>query len=197
MSGSLVGRVSRATVLFLSGILAASALTGSVAAAPSVRPFATQTRDFSCMGLAFEPIDDQTAGDWQDNMRIRRSEIGDGFFVCNAVLPDRAVVEQVSFALYDNTVVGLIQYCGLDRKGLTASTMDDPIQGLASVSATSMAGKPGFVRKSTSGISRATIDNASYAYYLQCQIAFDENAFSLGVGILGATVTYRISSTNG
>ena len=46
---------------------------------------------------------------------------------------------------------------------------------------------------STSSISHATIDNADYAYWLQCQ--FTDNIHWLG--IYGADVIYAISAANG
>jgi len=47
-------------------------------------------------------------------------------------------------------------------------------------------------RLSTSTITDATIDNASYAYWLQCGLRADATS-----GIYGADVIYKISSTKG
>lgn len=70
---------------------------------------------------------------------------------------------------------------------------------MAVVEPTGMSATPGTVRRSTSAISNATIDDASFAYWLQCQIIFGSGLTNTAGhnGIIGADVTYRISSTNG
>lgn len=50
------------------------------------------------------------------------------------------------------------------------------------------------VRLTTTSITNATVDNANYAYLLQCELA---NPGVGIVGIYGADVTYTISAANG
>mgnify|MGYP000199127570 CR=1 FL=1 len=54
-------------------------------------------------------------------------------------------------------------------------------------------------RLTSTAISHATIDEANFAYWLQCQIIFGTGLVNTAGhnGIIGADVTYRISSTDG
>jgi hypothetical protein len=69
-----------------------------------------------------------------------------------------------------------------------------------SVTNTGAADKPGVLRYTDSSISFATVDNANFAYSLQCQIVYHDGLLSsLGdrFGIIGADITYTISAANG
>lgn len=65
---------------------------------------------------------------------------------------------------------------------------------------TGMTPQPGLKRYSTTAIAAPTVDNGAYGYVWQCRIALDPEIAQIrspGVGIIGADVTYRISSANG
>ena len=194
MSRSLPGRIARSATMFIAGLLAASALSASVAAAPATVS-STLTRVTSCQGLNFHPIDSDQEYGYDSSLMIHpRGDIhvGSGFFVCDPELPDRAVVTKVSFTVRDPEDHAEVRLCGLFRAGLTTSTVGT-VQELAQVSSTGLAASPGVVRKTDSSIAHSTVDNGSWGYELQCQVHYTAGG-RLPVGILGASITYRISS---
>jgi hypothetical protein len=158
-----------------------------------------QTRAVSCAGFDFHPLDSRTAYGWKDGVRYRTEVAGDGWFVCAAHLPHRAVVKQLRFTIRDIAEEIALEYCALVRTSLIP---DGSIQVLAMVDGTSLAAKPGNIRRSDNSINFATVDDVNYAYSLQCQIQFDPSVSSVGPGtpyggIIGASVTYTISAANG
>jgi hypothetical protein len=54
------------------------------------------------------------------------------------------------------------------------------------------AATPGLIRLTDTSITSATIDNVKNAYYVQCDLNTP-----VGLGLYGASVTYKISSTKG
>lgn len=190
---------------------AAGILAGALFVAPGVTAVSapapaetTQMRVASCQGLNFHPITADTGYHYRNDRGVflyrtdaGRSDDPDGFFLCDPALPHRAVVTTVQFTVYDGVETSEVRYCALYRAGLNATNADDGSQLMAQVGTTGMAQKPGVVRKTTSSIAHATIDNANWAYTLQCQIYFPSGTSTNGVGIYGASVTYQISSTNG
>jgi len=196
VSNELAFRVARPATMFFAGLLAASALTGNVAAAPAVVS-STLTRSVSCMGLNFHAIDGATVTTWVGTRLAPGGRGGDGYVLCDPGLPNKAVVRKVEFTLYDNDTAAEVRYCALDRIGLTTSTANDPTQVLAQVVSTGLAETPGYVHLSTSAISHPTIDNVHDSYSLQCQLHLQAGHWNRESGIIGASVTYSISSTNG
>jgi hypothetical protein len=199
---SLFGRVLRPVVLLVAGMLVAHA-TLSITTSPTAAA-TTQTRVASCSGLNFHPIDDRTEYAWKGAALFRRSGEGDGWFVCDPGLPHRSVVTKVRFTVRDTFSGVSVQGCALRRTSLgNTGTGDATIgasQTLGTVPATGLDALPGTVRLSDPSISRATIDNAGYSYFLGCQIyAASPDFFATEPhgAIIGADVTYRISSTNG
>ena len=89
-----------------------------------------------------------------------------------------------------------MRHCALIRTSLKLTGV---VEALAVMSSTGMAAQPGTVRRSDTSISFATVDNANYAYSLQCEIAFDDSLLNVigKDGIIGADVTYTISAANG
>ena len=67
---------------------------------------------------------------------------------------------------------------------------------MGSVPATGIAAQPDVVRASDTTIRRATIDNALYGYWLQCDMHHSSPGDTGFVQIIGVLVTYRISSAN-
>ena len=197
MSQSVAGRVARPAVMFIAGLLAASALTSSVVAAPATVS-STLTRSVSCMGLNFHAIDGLTVTTWTGTRLAPGSRNGgDGYVLCDPGLPNKAVVRKVEFMVYDDDNAAEVRYCALDRIGLTMSTAADPTQVLAQVASTGMAETPGYVHLSTTAISHPTIDNVHDSYSLQCQLHLRAGHWNTDSGLVGASVTYTISSTNG
>ncbi len=102
----------------------------------------------------------------------------------------------VRFTLYDNSDLINIAYCALVRGSLGTGTGD--AQAMAVIDQTGMAATPGSVRRSDTTIVHATVDQAAYGYWLQCQIIYADTLVATDEnGIIGATVTYRISSADG
>jgi hypothetical protein len=192
-----LGRVTRPALTFVACMLLAQA-TVSIAANPAAPlTSVTYTRVTSCAGMNFHPINSATNYIFIDPMLSRWNDEGDGWFLCDPHLPNKAVVTKVRFTVFDDLDRINIVYCGLVRTSL--GTGSGGAQAMAVVNATGMSATPGTVRPSTSAISNATIDEASFAYWLQCQIIFGTglNNTAGHNGIIGADVTYRISSTNG
>jgi len=133
-----------------------------------------------------------------------RAEVGadeswyDGFFLCDPGLPHGAEVTKVQFTIRDVTDQAEVRYCALVRTGLSAlSAIQEPTV-MAQVPSTGRVAKPGVVRRSTTSITGAIIDNQKFGYTLQCQLDWDEATIAAdGAGIYGANVTYRIDSADG
>jgi hypothetical protein len=148
----------------------------------------TYTRAVSCHGLAWQPITYLTEHTAAGTLRSSGST---GYFICNPVLPHKAVVTRVRFTLYDNAAAGWVDNCALVRAGLT-STAAATAQVMASVGMTQSLGTVQRLEDTT--ISFATIDNMNYAYYLQCQIRLGSPNLQ---GIYGSDITYKITAANG
>lgn len=195
MSDSILGRVLRPVTLLLAGMLLGQ-VTLSVATPTTAAT--TRTRVASCSGLNFHPIHYQTTWRWDGHVLMRVTDAGDGWFLCDPNLPNKAVVTRVRFTLQDDDRDINIRFCGLMRASLTSGSTSS--QALATVSETGLTARPGTVRRTDGSISRATIDQSRYSYWLQCQIVFNGGLVRVEErhhGIIGADVTYKISSTNG
>jgi hypothetical protein len=184
--------------MFVAGLLAVSALSSRVIAAPA-DVATTLSRTASCAGLNFHPIDSRTTYQWTNRTLWRDTSAGDGWFLCDPKLPNKATVTRVRFTVHDDSSVTNVQYCGLARSGLTASNASSgDAVAMAVVPATGMDSAPGTVRLSDTTISHATIDESNYTYWLQCRVDLIVSAIGAPfAGIIGADVTYTISSTNG
>jgi hypothetical protein len=190
---SMFTRVLRPVTLLVAGMLLAQA-TLSVAAPTTAAT--TYTRAVSCAGLDFHPIDSRTQYRWEGRLLYRTTQGGDGWFLCDPNLPNKAKVTRVRFTVKDSTDLQSVTYCALSRGSLATSGSVDV---MADITGTGMAATPGVVRRSDTTISHATIDQTKYAYWLQCQIVWHPSLSSTAAnaGIIGADVTYTISSTNG
>jgi hypothetical protein len=187
-------RIVRPALLLVAGILVGH---GALAVAAPSAPQANQTRISSCAGYDFHPIDHKTEYTWDGRMIMRTSDKGDGWFMCAADLPHRAVVTKVRFTILDHSDITSYEYCGLVRIPLSIT---GAAQTLAlAVSGTGFGSMPGARRYSTTSIERATIDNGKFAYSFQCQARVLDGFTSIsgGGGIVGADVTYTISAANG
>ncbi len=196
MSMSPISRRLRPAILLAGGILLGQgALT---IAAPNAPAATRQTRVASCAGYDFHPIDNRTQEAWKGRVKYRRTSDGDGWFLCNANLPNRALVTKVRFTLMDDDDLQEVKYCGLIRTPL-ATTGATKVLALAG-SGTGVPEKPGVKRYSTTEIENPTVANAAYAYSFQCAILIHPSRPQPGeaaAGIIGADVTYTISSANG
>jgi hypothetical protein len=191
-------RISRPLFLMLAGVLVGATLVAPVSARvtgsgaePAVT---TYTRSASCAGLSFYPADTGTTYANAGTLRIRTDGSAGGYFRCDPGLPHGAVVTRVRFTLEDGSSSGEAGPCSLRRSGLTtasASTYDV----LASVSSTGVSAFPGTVRYADTTISNATINNGSYAYWLECWLT----GWGGGpyFGLYGADISYTITATKG
>jgi hypothetical protein len=195
----------RPSLLLLAGCLLGLALGGPGAAlSRTIRPAAMQTRIFTCTGLSFKPLVSSQTYNFLGFMLYTSST---GFFVCNAALPNKAVVTKVEFTLRDFYSDEELRYCALVRSGMTPATVDHS-DLLAELPTTGRTAAPGNVRLKTSAINFASVDNANFAYLLQCQFHYGSTAAAgdevgpsggnfTSAGIYGAVVTYKISAANG
>jgi hypothetical protein len=196
-----VTRLLRATRPVLLVVLGAVIGAGVAPAVATVRnqaaqPAVTQTRSTSCQGLNFHPIDSKTGYDWYGGEIRVTQPGGSNFLLCDPGLPNMAVVRKVQFTLHDESSIGEVRYCALYRSGLTPATaLTEEL--MAVVPTTGLAANPGTPRLSSATISKATIDNTKWGYYLQCQINVPGQGYSNFLGIYGADVVYTISAANG
>jgi hypothetical protein len=168
-----------------------------VAARSGPTPLATvYTRSASCAGLDFFPLDSATGYGSDGTARIRTDAAGSGYFMCNPGLPTGAVVTKVRFTLPAPTPgATATRKCGLQRVALSTSSATHT-DVMARVTDSDTLAHPGTVRLTDSTISRATVDNSQYGYYLQCQLYADPGFTSYG-RIYGADVIYTISAGKG
>jgi len=181
-------------LLFLGAILGAVLLGPGDATA-----LTTYTRSVSCSGFNFNPIDAITQKAWHPTERYlyrTGSAAGDGYFLCDPALPNKAVVTRVRFTLFDSTDLTEIRYCALFRGSLGVTYPSPAPNEIAQVPTTGHAASPGKIRLQDTSINFATIDNAQYAYWLQCQIYGDPRDYD-EVGLYGVEVTFRITASNG
>jgi hypothetical protein len=195
-------RLSRAAwpvfVLVAGMILGLGGPAAIGAVSPRATKAAVQSRSFSCPALAFHPADAQTSWSYETLGIYRTDSSADsrtGFFICNAVLPTRAVVTKVQFTLYDNTSSGQIRYCGLYRHAISATSTVVKAEELAATRSSDKTGnkRPGYELVADGTIKHATIDNR-YGYWLQCRIDKDKGTL---LRLFGANVIYTISAANG
>lgn len=195
MTTSPISRLVRPAVLVVAGmLLGQGALT---VATPGTAPAATQTRIASCSAWDFRALDSATEYAWVDRRTYRIGDSGDGWFACDADLPHRAVVTKVRFTGQDLHASAELEFCGLVRMAL--GTTGD-LQGMAfPIVRSGMDDRPGTIRRTDDSIEFATVDNGRFAYSLQCHISLEAGAGTAGsvVSIIGADVTYTISSANG
>src|SRR5262245_21382284 len=155
MSKTTIGRAVRPALLLVAGMLLGQ---GALALAASPVPAATvQTRVSSCAGFGFRPINSETGYNWDNREVYRRSNKGDGWFMCPVDLPHRAVVTRVRFTISDTSEYVGFEYCGLVRSAL-APTGTIQVVGLA-LSGISTDAQPGTKRYGTTAIHHATVDN--------------------------------------
>ena len=192
MFGSITRRrIWRPELRFLAGAVLAATLIAPIANrdSASIAEAASYTRSESCAGLSFYPIDSRDGYSSQGTERyLAYTDGGNAYFLCDPGLPNGAVVTKVQFTVRDNDDFKDISNCALVRSGLTPATAATA-QVLAGPMGTSAT--PGVVRLTDTSIAFATVNNASYAYYLQCRI--DGNV----LGIHGANVTYTITAAKG
>ena len=180
----------RTLALTFVGIVLGATLVAPVTARvvdSAVEPSATQTRTASCHGFDFMPV---TSGISYGISATSRVSPSGGVFVCDPGLPNRAVVSRVRFTVGDGHPLAQVSNCALVRNGLTPTTVL-PAQVLGSVPPTGLDPSPGTVRLNDSSINFATVNNAKYAYWLQCELS------GTGTALYGADVTYFITSANG
>ncbi|HYI22133.1 MAG TPA: hypothetical protein VEX62_05795 [Candidatus Limnocylindrales bacterium] len=191
-------RLGRPTLYVAVG-LAVGALLAPAFSGGGAQAVTTYTRSASCHGLGFSPAGSHTAYFQQGGARILENGHSD-FMFCAIGLPHKAAVTRFQVTGYDASTMGSITNCGLVRNSLTLAGTET-FQSLAGVNPTTLAGTPGRFASATTTINASykSIDNAAYAYFVQCQvIAPNVGADSAAnIRLYGATVTYRITAANG
>ena len=202
MAQFLQARAWRAGLLLVIGCVFGTVLIAPVTARvhpASGSPTITYTRSVSCAGLSFYPSTSSTAyGNWFSRRYWKPTGTGDGVFRCDPGLPNGAVVMKVQFTLYDRHANAEVSQCQLVRTGLTVATAD-LAQELASVPGTGVGAAPGTVRKTDTSISYATVNNAKFAYWLNCRLeaSVADPKDGPSIALYGADVIYSISAANG
>jgi hypothetical protein len=193
VSTSLVVRILRPVTLLAAGMLlgqAALSVTSPTTAATM------QSRTSSCAGFAFQPLDSDTySGYLPEGVRYGAPQRGSGIFVCDPKLPNRAVVTSIRFVLWDESPEGEIEGCGLYRTGTTESGAPRVV-AMGRAPSTGLAARPHRVTVSDRTITSATVNMASWGYWLQCQVHFPtaEGRF-FEAGIVSAHVNYKVDPT--
>ena len=190
--GRLPGSL-RSVALVLVGMVAGLGLVAVHSVIGTADAASMQTHAASCSGYDFHTVDSATSFAYSSTLiyRVSGTDGGSGFFICDPMLPNKAVVTKVQITVHDSVLRSWLTGCGLYRVNET-TTNTGAAQELASFPESSDTGDQRMVDTS---ILNATVDNTSYAYEIQCQIAGTDT--SMYVGIYGATVTYKIGSTNG
>lgn len=141
------------------------------------------TRRSSCAGLNFYPTDSATG---YTNLGVSRTRVGTdgtGVFRCDPHLPDGAVVTKVEFTT--ETSGDEIQSMALVRSNST------PAIGVETMALIAESDES-VERHADASISFATVNNNNYGYWLE----FLHTGEAAG-GVVGATVTYRITAARG
>lgn len=188
-------RAFRAVSFLVVGVLAGTTAGSALFGAPSADAATTYIRSVSCTGLNFHPVDSKTGYGYYGTGLMRTTDEGydgSGMFACDPGLPNKAIVTKVQFTLFDTNAGGAVESCGLYRNGLEVAAATSS-QAVATVTSTGVDAFPGFVRRTTTTISNATIDNSRYAYWLQCRIS-THPYYDYELRIHGANVIYKISS---
>jgi hypothetical protein len=124
---------------------------------------------------------------------------GSGVFRCDPGLPTGAVVKQVQFTALMEQVTQTqsagVSDCALRRAGLTVASATT-VQDLATVQ---FGAASGVVRLTDNSITSATIDNASWGYWLECTFndSWTWDLITPQTGLYGAKVTYTITAAKG
>ena len=153
-----------------------------------VRKAEAFTGYFSCAGTTWQEAESTATYDLIGSDRFNTSTTGNELFRCNLNVPHGATLTDVAFSVRDTDNTGNDVTCQLWRTNMAASVGTE--LNMASVATT---GAPGSVRISDTTINQATIDNANYAYFMQCRTesGSSTNAF------FGANVTYTVTGAQG
>jgi hypothetical protein len=143
------------------------------------------TTQFTCAGTTWEnQRSTEGYGGWGS---LKHGDGTLGVFRCNVAIPTGATVTEVSFAVKDTNPAQAI-HCAMFRTNLTTL-----IGGEAFMAQASTSGSPGAVRISNiTKISHPLIDNANFAYFVQCTVGSDAST-----GIYAAIVTYTMNAEPG
>ena len=177
----------RPTFLLAAGIAIGALLAPSFGGS-GAQGVTTYTRAVSCQGLAFQPNTDSA----YTASGTLRSGANGSYFICGVDLPHKAVVTRVRFTLLDSGSFGWVTNCALVRVGLEPASAT-AFQVMALVPTTSDSGSQ-IKRLADTTIDFKTVDNTTFAYFLQCQI---QQGAPNAAGIYGADVTYKITAANG
>jgi len=184
----------RGATFLLLGMLIGMGATPVVAALrPSATKAAVQTRAFSCPSYAWHPINSATTYAIINDTELWQTYAtkGDGYFACNAVLPNHAVVTQVAFTTMDLSESFNIRYCALVRIDLGgAESSQGKYNVVAQIPPTSYGA---YRRIATTDTVYNIVDNSRFGYVLQCQFT----GASQNLGLYGASVWYQIAPSNG
>ncbi len=160
-----------------------AATLGGAAPTAFVKKADVATRHFSCAGTAWESVFDATVKAVSGSMKYATA--GNALFRCSVAIPDGATVTAVNFAVRDTSATFSAD-CDLWRTN-TVTAIGTETQ-LATV-ATGAAAAPGNVRISDTTITQPTIDNDTFAYFVQCDLGTDINT-----GVFSANLTYTTTA---
>jgi len=178
-------------------LLVLTALIGVALVVPAISDASTtyHTRSASCPGLDFLPMNGTS--DYESSDALRGGfNTQQTLFRCNADLPTGAIVTQVQFTLVISYPGSDPITCLLTRNSLAATANSGSYQAMAgplTLTPVSTDNNTTY-RLSDSTITDPTVDDANYAYFLECSMGKD---IAPGDGILGADVIYKISTANG
>jgi hypothetical protein len=186
----LLDGIDGALYLRTTGKAADSNALDSLDSSAFVQNATVYTRHFSCVGLGWTPESD-TPG-WKETGTLIYPAATPGlYFSCSATIPDGAVVTRVDYAVKDSDATDNVVSCAMFRVNLLTSIGVD--ENMANQVSTT--GSTGDQLLTDATISNATIDNASFAYLLQCFV--EQSGTDSDAGLYGATVAYTISGANG
>ena len=155
-----------------------SELLDGIDSSDFVRKSESFARNFSCAGSAWESAYSDATYATTGSLKYRTGG-GTGLFRCSVDIPNGATVTAVSFS-----VAGAVS-CSMWRTNMATSIGGET--NMASVS-----NATGTARVTDTTVSPAGIDNANYAYFVQCNVGGTTSS----EGVYGANIAYTTSGAN-
>ena len=185
----LLDGISSAGFLLAGGKATDSDLLDGLNSTAFLQGGTTYTRHFSCSGTTWLVENSNFAEGWTFSDSLLHSTTGSNLARCNVALPDSAVVTRVDFSVADSDATDDIGFAEMFRTNLISSIGTE----VEMADAGGTTGAAGDQILSDTTITSPTIDNNSFAYFLQVGLEGTDS----GVGVYGAIVTYSISGTAG
>jgi hypothetical protein len=186
----LLDGISSAGFLLAGGKAVDSNLLDNLDSTAFLQGASLYTRHFSCAGTAFTPATDEA---WNiDGSGIYPDDGVNEIFRCSVDIPDGGIVTRVDVSVLDNDATDDVSDCEMWRTDMAATIgNEDQMADTGGTTGAAAAGQ----RLSDTTITTATIDNASFSYFVQCNL--EQTGTDALVLLYGTNLTYTITGTAG